>query len=165
MDRTVAMRAPKTPKTPRQPGVALLPPRAERTHIEPAVAAGKPATSFADDLAIFAAAMNKNTAALLGTLSADLASRAQNKADELRAMSSADRRAKVAATFAPKTEATQRLRAVLSESGPLLRCEIFSQLPPWLRGEVADIVRTTPSEPVPPLVKVLAARLIRESTR
>ena len=165
MSRTVAMRAARVPKTPRQPGVAVLPPRADRTQIQPAIAAGKPAQSFADDLATFAAALNKNTSALLGTLSGDLAPRAQVKANELRAMTSADRRSKVAQTFAPPNDAARRIRAVLAESGPLLRCEIFSQLPPWLRGDVADIVRESPKAPVPPLVKALATRLIRESTR
>jgi alkanesulfonate monooxygenase SsuD/methylene tetrahydromethanopterin reductase-like flavin-dependent oxidoreductase (luciferase family) len=167
MSRTVAMRAPRDPnnKTPRQPGVAILPPRGERTQIQPAVAAGERGRDFAAELATFAAAMSKSPGEVLKSLSADLAAHADRRAAELQAMSSADRRSSVAAAFAPPKDAASRLRAVVTEVGPLLRAEIYSQLPPWLRSEVRDLVRTEAKPPVPPLVTRLAARLIREATR
>lgn len=167
MRRTVMMRAPRDSetRTPRQPGVQVLPPRGERTQIQPAVAAGRAALDFAAELATFAAAMSKNPSEVLQSLSGDLAGHAQRRAKELHAMSSADRRAQVAAAFAPRKDASRRIRAVISESGPLLQAEIFSQLPPWLRGDVHDLVRCGPTSPVPPLVSKLAARVIRECTR
>ena len=165
MSRTVAARPPREPKTPRQPGIAILPPRAERTQIQPAVAAGAAGKSFADDLAVFTAAMSKTPGALLAALSPDLVEPARRRAEELKAMTSQDRRAQVATTFAPKHDIGLRLHAVIAEAGPLLRAEIYSQLPPWLRLNVGDLVRSGPTQAVPPLVKKLAARLIRECTR
>lgn len=168
MAKTVAMRAPKVSSerdTPRQPGVAVLPPRADRTQLQPAIVAGRSGVEFAEDLATFAAAMTKQPAAVLNTLSPDLAVHAIRRANELHALKSTDRRAKIAATFAPRTDAVRRIRAVLAESGPLLKAEIYAQLPPWLRVDVADLVRSGPKTKVAPLVSKLAARLIRESTK
>ncbi|MDY7228612.1 hypothetical protein [Hyalangium rubrum] len=93
------------------------------------------------------------------------AERAKEHLTRLAALSSAERQAKVAVEFGMRSDPSEQIRQVMSESPEVLRREIFRRLPPYLRTLFpARSVQPADASATPALC-ALAERLIREVTR
>lgn len=118
-------------------------------------------------LALFVRARSAASAArLLDGLAGPWATAARDMLRACEAMSSAERHGRLALEFGDRPGEVGRLRALVSEASPGLRCAIALQLSPHHRALFPSLVaRARAAGPGAPALTRLATRLVREALR
>lgn len=134
---------------------------------EPTVCERRPEASsndrtLSEDIAWFASAFGKKANDVSGALSSGLREPFVGLRAETFKRDSRQRQAELTRRFGFRADAQARVAELLAAAGPTLAAEMVRLLPPWLK-EGAPIA--APASAPAPLVRALAARLIREATR
>lgn len=129
---------------------------------------GRPARNapveFPERLALYVHAMHREQApTLLDALADQPRARALAYVEDLKAIDSAQRQARLTSEFGTRPDALDRVGKLLVDASPPLRRAIVSFLPPALRARFPHL--DGPAEPCPPAMEALAARLAREAIR
>lgn len=134
----------------------------------PASSPGRPARNapveFPERLALYVHSMHREQApALLEALAEAPRARALAYVEDLKAIDSAQRQARLTREFGTRADAFDRVAKLLVDAAPPLRRAIVRYLPAALRARFPHL--DGPAEPCPPAMDALAARLAREVVR
>lgn len=135
---------------------------------KPASSSGRPARNapveFPERLALYVHAMHREQAsALLDALAEKPRARALAYVEDLKAIDSAQRQARLTREFGTRPDALDRVAKLLVDAAPPLRRAIVRHLPAALRSRFPHL--DGPEAPCPPAMDALAARLAREAIR
>ena len=113
---------------------------------------------FTERTTLFLVAVKKTEATeLLEGFAPSQAERARRCAQQLTAMDSATRQARLSHEFGPSPQFSAQIHTLLTQASPGLRAALIAHLPQQLRPAGAQ------PAPIPPALKSLAARLVREA--
>lgn len=119
---------------------------------------------FPERVALYVHAMHRDsTAALLDAFAEAPRARALAYVEDLKAIDSAQRQARLTREFGTLPDAVDRVQQLLVEAAPPLRRAIVRHLPAALQPRFAHLAAA--AEPCPPAMDALAARLAREVLR
>jgi hypothetical protein len=119
---------------------------------------------FPERLALYIHAMHREHAsALLEALAEEPRARALAYIEELKAIDSAQRQARLTREFGTRSDALDRVAQLLVDAAPPLRRALVRHLPPALRARFPHL--DVADAPCPPARDALAARLVRELIR